>query len=235
VPLLWHLTTVAVVFGVLGGAVARFLLPDRDDQDAPSRPGGERGPLPWRSIGPAMLAVGLIAAMAQSMEDVGATWSSVYLREDLGAAAAVSGLGFIALQGMQTVGRLLGDRFVTRFGDRAVALGGATLAGGAMALALALPTTVGTVLAFGAVGLGIGTLIPAAMRAADSVPGLPRGLGLALVGTVNRVALAGPPLIGLVADAAGLRVALLATPVAALVVLGLSPALAGRSDRATAR
>ncbi|MHA6624249.1 MFS transporter [Pseudonocardia sichuanensis] len=236
VPLPWHLAVAAVVFALLGAVVARFLLPGRDDQDAPARPDGDRGPLRWWSIGPAVLAMGVIAAMAQSMEDAGATWSAVYLREDLGAAAAASGLGFIALQALQTVGRLLGDGLVTRFGDRAVAIAGATLAAGAMSLALAVPTAAGTVVGFGAVGLGIGTLIPAAMRAADSVPRLPRGLGLALVGTVNRISLlAGPPLIGLVADTAGLRVALLAIPAAALVVLGLSPVLAGRREPATAR
>ena len=51
--------------------------------------------------------------MAQTMEDTTAAWGGVYLREELGAAAAVSGLGFIALQSTQTVGRLLGDRVVT--------------------------------------------------------------------------------------------------------------------------
>ena len=71
--------------------------------------------------------------MAQTMEDTTAAWGGVYLREELGAAAAVSGLGFIALQSTQTVGRLLGDRVVTRYGDRAVARAGAALAGVAMA------------------------------------------------------------------------------------------------------
>jgi MFS family permease len=236
VPLLWHLAGVAVVFAALARVVARFLLPGRDDEDAPGGPERTRGSRRWRSAGPAVLAMGLISAMAVSMEDAGATWAAVYLREDLGAAAAVSGMGFIALQGLQTIGRLLGDGLVTRFGDRAVAIAGSALAGSAMALALAVPTAPGTVLGFAAVGLGIGTLIPAAMRAADAVPGLPRGLGLALVGTLNRVSLlAGPPLVGLVADAAGLRVALLAIPAAALVLLGLAPVLAGRRDRVIAR
>jgi hypothetical protein len=40
----------------------------------------------------------------------------------------VGGLGFIAVQTCQTVGRLLGDPAVTRFGDRAVARAGAGLA-----------------------------------------------------------------------------------------------------------
>jgi MFS family permease len=153
----------------------------------------------------------------------------VYLREDLGAAAAVAGLGFIALQGMQTVGRLLGDRVVTRYGDRAVARAGAGLACAAMAAALAAPATATTVIAFGAVGLGIGTLIPASLRSADGLPGLPRGVGLSLVGTVVRIAvLASPALIGVAADAFSLRAALAAMPLAAAVVLVLTPTLPAR-------
>ena len=86
-----------------------------------------------------IVALGLIAAMAQTMEDTTAAWGGVYLREELGAAAAVSGLGFIALQSTQTVGRLLGDRVVTRYGDRTVARAGAALAGVAMAVGARLP------------------------------------------------------------------------------------------------
>jgi len=160
------------------------------------------------------------------MEDSSATWGTVYLREELGAAAAVSGIGFVALQMMQIVGRLIGDRVVTRYGDRAVARAGAALAGGAMAGALAVPAAVTTVLAFGAVGLGIGTLIPAGMRAADDIPGLPRGVGLTLVGSVDRIAiLVSPALIGLLADAFSLRAALIVVPLATAVVVLLARAL----------
>jgi MFS family permease len=174
------------------------------------------------------VALGLIAAMAQAMEDTGATWSAVYLREDLGAAAGIAGLGFIALQAMQTVGRLIGDRLVTRYGDRAVARAGAGTAGVAMALALAVPTPVSTIVAFGAVGLGIGTLIPASLRAVNGLAGLPAGVGLMLVGTIERIAiLVAPAVIGVAADVISLRVGLLAIPLAALVVLALSHTLPG--------
>jgi MFS family permease len=173
-----------------------------------------------------VVALGLVAAMAQLMEDAGATWSAVYLREDLGAAAAVAGLGFIALQATQTFGRLVGDRLVTRYGDRAVARAGAGAAGVAMALALAVPTPVTTIMAFAAIGLGIGTLIPASLRTVNEIAGLPTGVGLALVGTIERFAiLAAPAFIGVAADAFGLRVGLLAIPLAAVVVLVLSRAL----------
>jgi MFS family permease len=225
IPLATHLAIAAVLFAALAIAVSRFLLRGRDDAElTPSA-----GRLPRLGLARTVLALGVIAAMAQVMEDATATWGAVYLREDLGAAAAVAGLGFIALQGTQTVGRLLGDRVVTRFGDRAVARAGAALAGCAMTAALAAPAVATTILAFGLVGLGIGTLIPASLRAADALPGLPRGVGLSLVGTVVRLAvLASPALIGVTADATSLRAALLAMPLAAALVLVLTRVLPAR-------
>ncbi len=229
VPLLWHLAGAGLVLGALGGVAARSLLPGPDDAVAVVE--GATGTAWWsrgRTAG-VLLALGAVAATGQVMEDSGAQWGAVYLRGEVGATATVAGSAFVALQGAQVVGRLLGDRAVTRFGDRAVARSGAALAGGAMAAALALPSPAGTVLAFGAVGLGIGTLIPAGMRAADALPGLPRGVGLAAVGTVLRVSvLTVPPLIGVVADASSLRVGLLAIPVVAVVVLLLASVLPAR-------
>ncbi len=252
VPPVWHLAVVAVLLAALALGTARFLLPGPDGpgdgpedgpRDGPGTavPDGGSGARPARErargrargrvrVAGTLAALGGVAALAQAMEDVGATWSPLYLREDLAAAPALAASGFIALQALQTVGRLLGDRAVTRYGDRAVARAGAAMAGTAMAGALAVPTQAGTVVAFGAVGLGIGTLIPAALRAADGLPGLPRGAGLTVVGGIDRLAiLAGPAVIGLLADAAGLRAALVAVPAAAAVVVLLTPVLPGRS------
>jgi MFS family permease len=233
--LAWHLSGVAVLFAGVAGLASRFLLPGRDDVELTAgRPGGVHGLRQTRRrVAGSLLVLGIIAAAAQLMEDATATWGAVYLRDDLGAAAAVGGLAFIALQSLQTVGRLIGDRLVTRYGDRAVARAGATVAGVAMTAALAVPEQVTTIVAFGAVGLGIATLIPASLRTADDIPGLPRGAAMTAVGTVDRVAImAAPPLIGLVADAYSLRVGLTIIPVAAAVALLLTPALPASPVRA---
>ena len=230
VPLFLHLSIAAGLFAAVALLASRFVLPGRDDGGVAGHEDQSRGTHRPSRFGIArnVVALGLIAAMAQAMEDTAATWSAVYLREDLGAAAAVGGLGFIALQATQTVGRLVGDRLVTRYGDRAVARAGAATAGVAMALALAVATPASTIVAFGAVGLGIGTLIPASLRAVNGLAGLPAGVGLTLVGTIERIAiLVAPAIIGVAADAFGLRVGLLAIPLAAVVVLVLSRTLPG--------
>jgi MFS family permease len=218
VPVEAHLAGAACLFAGVAVGASRFLLRGPDD-GASVAPAGVHV-----RVAHGVVALGLIAAMAQTMEDTTAAWGAVYLREDLGAAAAISGLGFIALQSTQTVGRLLGDRVVTRYGDRAVARAGAGLAGVAMAVALAVPSVALTIVAFGLVGAGIGTLIPAAMRGADRM--LPNGMGLMLVGTVLRIALlVAPPLVGVMADATSLRAALVLMPAGAALVLLLTPVL----------
>lgn len=246
VGLVWHLSIAAVLFAGVAVAAARFLLagPDRDPADAlagPSDiPAGRSGaPAGLRRAGrsrtrlaAAVVVLGLLAASAQVMEDTAATWGALYLRSDVGTSAAVGGMGFIALQGMQTIGRLLGDRLVTRFGDRAVARSGATLAAAAMTAGLVVATPVPTVIAFGLVGLGIGTVIPACMRRADQLPGLPAGAGLALVGSVLRLSLfVSPAVTGVAAQVLGLWFAIATIPLVAVLAAVMAQALpaAGRA------
>ena len=237
IPLQWHLLGAAVVIAVTAIVASRFLLagPDREPESPVGRGDGSSGPTsrrPLRGVLPLVLALGLVASMAQLMEDATATWSALYLRGDLAAGAGAAGLGVVALQGAQIVGRVLGDPAVTRWGDRLVARAGAALAGVAMGVALLVPAVVGlpgTLVAFALVGLGIGTIIPSAMRRADALPGLRAGTGLTMVSTVVRVTLVVVPVaLGLVADAAGERVALAAIPVAAVAVVVLAAVLPPR-------
>jgi MFS family permease len=235
VPLAVQFGAVGLVLAGAAVGLGRLLLPgsDRDDRADVAEPGagGERRPArrALLATGRSVLTLGLLGAAGQVLEDAGATWSPIYLRHDLAAAAAVAGLGFIALQASQTVARLLGDRVVTRWGDRAVARAGALLAGGAMAAGLLAGSVPATIAAFAVVGLGIGTFIPASLRAADALPGMRPGVALGLVGTVPRLAvLVGPVVVGLVADATSLRLALLEVPLAAAAAFLLARALPGQ-------
>ena len=124
---------------------------------------------------------------------------------------------------------MIGDRLVDRFGDRAVARAGGALAAVGMGVALAFPTVPGTIAGFAAAGLGVATVVPAAMRAADELPGLRAGTGLTLLTWLMRLGFLGAPLIvGVVADASSLRIGLLTVPVAGVAVILLAGALSAR-------
>lgn len=89
---------------------------------------------------------------------------------------------------------------------------------------------------FAAAGYGVATLIPAAMQVADELPGLKHGAGLTIVSWLLRLGfLLSPPIVGLVADNAGLRTGLLVVPIAGVVAVLFAWALNGRAARATGR
>ncbi|MEV1293553.1 MFS transporter [Pseudonocardia sp. NPDC049635] len=236
-PLPLHLGLSSALSVLIAVAVYPLLLSGPEDAErSAERPDtGEPDPArrrPWAGLGfravLLLLAFGLVANSGTIVEDAGSTWAAVYL-QDLGAGAAVAGLGFVALQGCQFVGRLLGDRMVDRFSQRTVTRAGGGLVLAGMGTALAFPTVPGTVAGFGIAGFGVATLVPAAMTAADRIPGLAPGAGLTVVTWLMRVGfLVSPPVVGLIADAADLRTGLLVVPLAGLVVLFLAAILPGR-------
>jgi len=232
-PLSTHLMFSGAVFSIVALTAFRFLLPGADDAERVVDPIAAEGSpgIVGRSAGrpahrPAIrtLAVlGVIAACGALVEDSGASWGAVYLRNDIGTSAATAGLAFVAFQVAMTAGRLLGDRVTDRYGQRVVVRAGGLLAAVGMGAALSAPTTITTMVGYAFAGLGVSTLIPAAMHAADELPGLANGLGLSAVSWLLRVGfLLSPPIVGLIADATSLRVGLLTVVLAGCVIISLS-------------
>jgi MFS family permease len=168
----------------------------------------------------ALAALGVLAGCGAIVEDAAASWGALFMRSAaIDASAGLAGLAFVAFQGTMTIGRLLGDRTVDRFGARAVVRAGGLLAAASMGLVVAAPSVATALLGYGLAGLGVATLVPASMHAADEVAGLPAGTGLTIVSWLLRVGfLLSPPVVGVVADAVSLRAGLLGVVVAGIVV-----------------
>ena len=229
-PRTLHLGLSAVLFGVVAAAAYPFLLHGPDHDDHPTRDGS--GISAGTAVYLALLALIGIAIAGATVEDAGSSWSTLYLRDSLGASGSVAAFGYIALVGSMCIGRLVGDRLVDRFGERAVVRTGGVITAAGMAAALAFPSVPGTIAGFAAAGLGGAPAVPAAMRAADELPGLRAGTGLTILTWLMRVGFLGAPLlVGVVADAAGLRVGLLIVVVAGLSLLALGRVLAGKARR----
>jgi MFS family permease len=96
-----------------------------------------------------------------------------------------------------------------------------------MGLALSFPSVMGSIAGFGLAGFGVATLIPAAMHAADELPGFRPGTGLTIVSWLLRFGfLLSPPVVGAIADATSLRLGLLIVPAAGLLVMVFAGVLA---------
>ncbi|OMC41982.1 fucose permease [Mycobacterium sp. GA-1841] len=220
-----HLSAVAVLLSAVALVAYRFLLPgpDHDDHPAAHAAVGTKARPRMYLI---LFALVLIAIAGATVEDAGSSWATLYLRDSLHAPPALAVFGYIALVGFMFIGRLTGDRLVDRFGEATVVRAGGFIAAAGMGTALAFPSLVTTIAGFALAGLGVATLVPAAMHAADQLPGLRPGTGLTVVTWLMRVGFFGAPLlVGLIADAAGLRAGLLAVPAAGVVAIALAGVL----------
>ncbi|MGW6586595.1 MFS transporter [Streptomyces globisporus] len=228
-----HLTVSAAVLVAAAGAALRFCLPGPDndpEETGPEQRDTEEARGAAR-VGLVLAALVLIATAGTLVEDAGNSWAALYLSDALHASAALAAWGFIALVGAQFIGRIVGDRLVDRFGQRAVARAGGLITAVGMGLALAVPALPGTVLGFALAGFGVATLVPAAMHEADALPGLKPGSGLTIVSWLMRLGfLLSPPIVGQVADTAGLRTGLLVIPAAGVLVVLLAGVLRTRRD-----
>jgi hypothetical protein len=78
-----------------------------------------------------------------------------------------------------------------------------------MALALAVPSAGVALAGFACVGLGLSNVVPVLFSAAAKVPGISSAHGIAAVSGVGYLGMmAGPPLIGLIAERASLAAGL---------------------------
>ena len=173
-----------------------------------------------------LAVLGLVVVLSAAVEDAPQSWGAVYLREDLGTSAAVAGLVYVAFQASMTASRFAGDRVIDRFGAEPVVRAGGLLTAVAVSAGLAIGTAPAVIAGFALAGVGTAALFPVVFRAAGEVPGISTGHGVAAVAWMGRVGfLVAAPLVGVLGDAAGLRVGLLVVPAAGLAVA----ALAGRT------
>jgi MFS family permease len=164
--------------------------------------------------------LGLIAFCSLFAEGVAADWSAVYIEDSLGATSAVAATGFAAYSLAMAAGRLAGDRLTLRWGPTGLLVRCAALAAVGLGVALLIGHPAAAIAGFALLGAGVAPIVPVAFRAGGSVPGVPSSQGIATVGWLGYLGLmAGPPVIGLTADAVGL-------PAALGIVCGMTAAVA---------
>ena len=177
----------------------------------------EDGPVIAWPTGP-VAGLAALAACGLIVEGAMADWGAVYLREVLAASPAVAALGFAAFSACMAGARFGADALTERLGDARLVRLGAALAAVGLTVCIVAPTVWVAVAGFGLVGLGFAAVVPALFRAASKAP-LPPGVGIAAVASAGYLGfLAGPPVIGFIAEAAGLRVSFGVLAVLAVIV-----------------
>ncbi|WP_328335458.1 MULTISPECIES: MFS transporter [unclassified Streptomyces] len=216
-----HFGVAAVVLLLLVGFAQTGLL--TEDQQPEGRQPESRQPEKKKATArrrlsvPSRMTLWMGCAMAFGTVTEGAMndWSALYMKDVLKAAASVAPLGIAVVSVMMVLARVFADGWRTRWGDGRIVLTGSVLAGAGLAVALLAGGVVPALIGFACVGLGVAAVTPCVYVAAARQG--PEALALvAAMGTVGL--LAGPAVIGFIANAGGLVWGMGAVAAAALLV-----------------
>jgi MFS family permease len=182
----------------------------------------------------AIAGLATLCMLAFLIEDALQNWSALLLETELGAQPAIGGAAPGIFAGAMFIGRSSGQWLGARYTDRSLLSGGAVVAGIGLLVTATASLELVALAGLAAAGAGVALVAPAlfarAGRAADAGSRGAAISALTIFGYSGFVI--GPMLVGLVAQAAGLRVAigtlaLLAGLLAlgGLTVLGRAPAV----------
>jgi MFS family permease len=219
-----HLSVAAVV--ILAGVIAavRSFTPVAPAVDATADNGGGKPRHPMAAwLEPRTLLIGLLVLSAALTEGAANDWLALGLVDGYGASHAVAAIGFAVFVSAMTTGRVSGTWLLDRYGRVVVLRSGIAIAIGGLALFVlggSLPLAMIGALLW---GLGASLGFPVGMSAAAD-DGSFAAARVSVVASIGYTAfLAGPPLIGLLADRVGVLRALLviiATLVLSFAVTG---------------
>lgn len=173
------------------------------------------------------LLIGVMVFALFMAEGAVTDWSALYLDRDLGTGGTLAAIGYGAFAGGMALGRIFGDRLNRTFGARRLLAGGSALAAAALAAMVVLGLPGAALLLLLLAGLGVANGVPLLFSAAGRIRDMAPGPAIAATSTMGYLGLlAGPPLLGFVADATSLPLALAIT---ALLTGGVA-LLAGRAE-----
>jgi MFS family permease len=154
-----------------------------------------------------------------------ANWSAKLVHDDLAASAALGAVAYATFSLAMGTGRLLADAIWRRWGPVRLLQRFSLLAAIGFAAALAIGTAPVVIAGFATLGLGLSVASPTLFRSAADHPGVATGPALATVSAIGYTGfLAGPPLVGAVAQLTSLHLATSLFVLCGLLVFSLSPA-----------
>lgn len=226
VPVAVHLLGAVALIVILGMYATRSFLPVRAVRSAqkaadPGAADSARARSPWTE--PRTLLIGVLVLCAAFTEGTANDWLAVALVDGYGLSNAAGVVGLAVFLIFMTAGRILGTRWLDRYGRVAVLRVLFVVAGiGAALVIFGTPT-----LAFvGAAlwGLGASLGFPVGMSAAaDDEARAP--MRISVVATIGYLAfIAGPPLLGFLGEHVGVLKSLTVVGALALLALLVLPA-----------
>ncbi len=209
-----HFAAVAPVLAVASLVSLRGLLP----VPHPAPGDGEEEPVSVRWTLPLAL-LGVIAFCSFVGEGAASDWSAVYLTQELGSSEAIGAIAFAAFAVTMAIARFAADPLRGRLGNVTLVRGGSLIAAAGLGIALLVHQPAAAIAGFALLGLGLAPVVPIAFSAAGDLDARATGRLVGRVATIGYVgSVAGPIMIGWLAEATSLRNSLGLVVVLAVVI-----------------
>jgi MFS family permease len=182
------------------------------------------------------LIVGLLGLCAAIGEGSAGDWGAILARDTFDATPFISTLPYICFSAAMVIGRLFGDRAASKYGPMNLIVGGGLIAGIGLGGGLLVGGIGGVIFGWLAAGIGLSIVIPMLFSQAGEIAKtrfegqFAPSEGVAMVSGIAYFGfLVGPPTLGFLGDAIGLRWAMLVPAVLALIMaLGSKPVLGSK-------
>ncbi|WP_338871195.1 MFS transporter [Spirosoma sp. SC4-14] len=157
-------------------------------------------------------------------------WSAIFLRDIKGITPEFAGAGYAAFSIAMATMRLTGDKLVARLNGKTVVVGGSLLGAVGLSIAVLSPWVAGAMAGFVLLGLGAANIVPVFFSAAGRLPGIAPTVSIPAITTIGYTGLlAGPALLGFIAQQFSLSIAL-GFLALVLLLVALSYSLKGQAN-----
>ena len=207
VPILVHMLVQCVLVAVLSFMLfARYHQAPPRGQNGPDKKEGENSQLFVRPTGAILVLVGLTLS-AMLAEGAAIDWSVIFMRDIFASPPLIGGMALALAAFFQFATRYFADSLVDRFGAYFVARSCLSLLLIGSLSVVFSPHAAIALIGFALLGAGSSVIFPLAMSAAAQLQDRSAAVNVAALAQISFVIfLAAPPLLGLIAELAGLRV-----------------------------
>ena len=218
------LATATLALTICGGAAptlirrtttyAPIVTEQLDEQTSSPRQG-------WRSV-----VFGVLAFLMLLTEGSAMDWSSLHAQQHLGGSASAGALALACFVSAMTLGRFSIDRVAARIGPVRVVRWGSIVCVAGMALVVLSPQLSITYLGWVILGIGLSGCVPQVFTATGNTPGASAKSLSRVVGAGYLAVLAGPAVVGWLADIFTLNAAFVLPIIAMLICAAAANILA---------
>ena len=213
VPMIDHFLYVAVI-SLLAGTLAYPFLLKKDKSEVGNK-------LVLGKPDAFILYLGLMVFFAALCEGGMFDWSGVYFKEVVGEE--VFTLGYLLFMSFMAFSRFYSDRLSEKLGLQKTYVLGSSIVTVGMLIAIIFPFYWPVLIGFSLVGIGVAAVFPMTFGLAGKSKKYSPGMAISIISTYGIIGmLIGPPLVGYLAHAIGLRYAFILFILSGLMLIPLS-------------